>query len=55
MCGIIAVLRRRARRTPPEADQLIAALDLAAGALALGPDGLLAAAHLLERRELRPP
>src|SRR3954454_22708413 len=48
MCGIIAVLRRPSRRTPPTADQLLAALDLADGAMALGREGLLAAAKHIE-------
>src|SRR3954452_13553840 len=48
MCGIIAVLRRRSERTPPSAEQLLAALDLADGALALGQEGMLAAAAHVE-------
>ena len=54
MCGIIAVLRRRSDRLPPEAAELQARLDAAAGALDTAlPDlaGLAAAAAALEDAE----
>jgi len=43
MCGIIAVVQRRARRTPPTAAELAGHLDEAAAALTAGPDDLAAA------------
>src|SRR5437879_785031 len=48
MCGIIAVLGRASERPPPDAEQVIAALELAEGAIALGHEGLLAAATHVE-------
>jgi len=44
MCGIIAVVRQRSRRTPPAAEAVLALLEAAPVALARATDGELAAA-----------
>ena len=44
MCGIIAVVRRPSRRTPPDAGPLLAELDAARATLDAGPSRLAEAA-----------
>src|SRR5581483_5905177 len=48
MCGVVAVLRRRSDRPPPDAAELSGALDAALASLAAGPAGLADAAAGLE-------
>ena len=48
MCGVIAVLRRPAERPVPEASELLASLDEAAGALSAGTDALDHAGALID-------
>ncbi|HEY2331799.1 MAG TPA: SIS domain-containing protein [Acidimicrobiales bacterium] len=49
MCGIIAVVARRARREPPAADQLLLLVDAALSDVGTGPSGVAGAADALER------